>query len=83
MKEGIFTSKDSFEESCICVQKELTRINSWLIQLRNNATVPTHHLQQNNPIDAKENILLAYRHVEDAKLRLDEAIKAFWLWTSK
>ena len=70
----MFTPEQSFEDQCLEIKSKIAGVNSWLIQLRNNPNLRSTHNQ--NPICAKASVLLAYRHLEDACSRLDDAIRA-------
>jgi hypothetical protein len=65
----------AFDSDCSAVKDQLKALAQSVLGLRARVGIPLQPLSNWNEMDA--NVMLAYRHLEDATMRIDKAIQAY------
>lgn len=66
-----------FKEACFGRREDLERIKSNVIVLMNHPDFKDEQISQGQHTEMKANIMLAYRHLEDARMRIGKAVQAY------
>ena len=70
---------DPFQEGCFGLRKDIENLKPFLRTLKADALASIDGLPE-DPIDSPEisaNLQLAYRHLEDARMRIGKALQAY------
>lgn len=75
MVEGY--SEQPFDEACSALRKELQHTAAQVRAMKNHPTFSEAALGVKDEPEMQANLALAYRHAEDAIMRLGKAIQAY------
>jgi len=64
---------DQLKEQCLQCREAIEVVKQKIVQLKNHPELVPGAVESEEPL---ENIALAYRHLEDAKMRIGKAIQA-------
>lgn len=68
---------NAFDEKCFGPRKTLKEIGDQVKALRDHPVFKGETISPENSSEMKANIMLAYRHIEDARMRLGKAVQAY------
>ena len=79
--QSLYKSEDrevDFKETCFQLRAEMERLKAMLHCLRNDLGSGVFEISiERDKGEMQENLMLAYRHLEDARMRMGKAIQAF------
>lgn len=68
---------DGFKECCFQLREQIEQIKPKVLDLKKHAVFEGEQKHQDQHGEMKANIMLSYRHLEDARMRLGKVIQAF------
>lgn len=66
----------TFEGSCDVLRKEIDKVGAIVLHLKEHDTFKNEQTYVNQHSEMKANIMLAYRHLEDARMRVGKILQA-------
>lgn len=69
-------SEERFKEDCFNARAIIEELKSEVMELKGHDVFSGEQTGPNQHSEMKANIMLAYRHLEDARMRLGKAVQA-------
>lgn len=73
---GSLPPKEKFKSMCSAQRTTLRKDAEWVLRLKNSKVFDSEETYDGQHGEMKANIMLAYRHLEDARMRIGKILQA-------